>query len=521
MTHLPVKSVWTKDFARKVDEGCIAQTGIPQDAIIERAGLAIAMRIRNLPARLSRTVLVLAGIGNNGADGMAAARNLHEWGFDVHVVLVHDAAHDKRRTASNRLQLHILERLRVPIETYVFHLIQQKFTQQDTIIIDSVLGLGFCGPLRDGPIKDALIECAQLKQKTVVAVDLPSGMSADGADATVPLRADICITFGQGKICHYLDPHRSHCGELHVEDVGFVQSIISSLTASTPPAIEIADDDAQWRKSNPFLRMPRDAHKFQRGHVLVIGGSNGKMGAPLLAAMSALRTGSGWVTVARTGAQDSTLESLHPELTWEDLQVSDFAAIAQFCQSRNVRSVVVGPGWIQQELDDVAIESIRGLMAHGIKFVFDAGATHGLESLVAPRPFSGNAAIATPHPGEWLKLRAKQIPTKVIGLNEIAQANSAAKSLGMSMIYKSSTPLLFSSNIGVPVIFPFTDERIAKAGSGDVFAGCLGALSMHCSDWKESVGAAFAQMAFATRIASVQFGNKGITATDLINAIGF
>ncbi len=521
MSQRPVKTIWTNDFARSVDEGCITKLGIPQDSIIERAGLVIAERVRDFSTKQNRSVLVLAGTGNNGADGLAAARNLHEWGCDVRVVLVHDAAQDKRRTLSNRTQLQILGRMQVKIENYSFNLIQRQFAHLDTIVIDAVLGLGFKGTLRDGPTKDALMECAQLKSRRVIAVDLPSGMAADGGDSVPPLVADLTVTFGEAKICHLIDPHRNKCGEICVEDVGFARSIVSETEQSHPAEIQLAFEESTWRQSNPLSNLPRDTHKFKRGHVLIIGGSDGKMGAPLLAALSALRCGAGWVTVARNAGTDQTLEKLHPELTWEDLSVADFSAIASFCERRQVRSIVIGPGWVKQELDDRAMQSIQALMNQGMKFIFDAGATHGLESLLSSRPFTGDHAIATPHPGEWMKMKAHAFPDRINGLAEIQQSRQAAKSAGISVIYKSSTPILFHASGVAPIVVPFTDQRIAKAGSGDVLAGCLGALSIHCEDWPSTVGIGFAQMAFATRIASIQFGDRGLTAADLVAALGF
>ena len=168
--------------------------------------------------------------------------------------------------------------------------------------------------MREGICKTALKEAASLKWKKVVAVDLPSGMQADFWSDKALLKADYTITFGARKLVHSLYPSKDSCGHVEVAKIGFAKEAIEISQGDTT---SISLDKDLVREMEPWQGLSPYAHKYDRGHVLVIGGSEGKLGAPAIAASAAFYAGAGWVSVALSSGLEQ-LSNLPAEVTYEN-----------------------------------------------------------------------------------------------------------------------------------------------------------------------------------------------------------
>jgi NAD(P)H-hydrate epimerase len=260
--------------------------------------------------------------------------------------------------------------------------------------------------------------------------------------------------------------------------------------------------------------------------VLVIGGSPGKTGAPLLAATAALRAGAGWATVAMPPAALATLRGDVPrELTFEDLFTGEDLnplALATFLEERRVRAVVCGPGTMGNPLDAETLAVLADFSRdHSGFVVLDAGATHGLAALLAGG-LAGDPErwLVTPHPGEWRKLGPEFdfTPLSALGL---ARARRLAERLGVSLLYKHATPVFVPAHPAAPGFVAAEGSlALARAGSGDLLAGAAGAHG--AAGLTSAVSALRSQVliAWAARLAAERVGEHAVLASDILQDIG-
>lgn len=288
---------------------------------------------------------------------------------------------------------------------------------------------------------------------------------------------------------------------------------------------------ARILSENPWALLPENAHKYDRGHVLVIGGSAGKVGAPLLCAMAALRGGAGWVTVAIAKADYHAGPSpeIPPELTFEDLHKNDGtidqSRLETFLRTRRVRSIAVGMGWITNKLNAKILTTI---LTHLDKvdgnLTIDAAATQGLADLTQPLPKTLRPmlrrVIATPHVGEWSKMSEKSFG-KIKSKTDLAKAVELTRVLGFNIFYKSSVPLLLSPDSKVsPIAVTAGNRTLARAGSGDILAGVISALGLSQLPYWFIACRAQCQVAKAADTAGKAYGVDSVIASDVIRYLG-
>lgn len=515
--------VWDRVFSRTVDRLTSEQFKLPPLVLMENAGRDLAEAVLEIGA-LDAPVIVLAGLGGNGGDALVAARYLAEAGCDVHSYIVANKS-DAKANELCRTQIDILRALhRAPQEFREGCL--RRFADDEPIVIDGILGLGFQGSLdEEGVIFRALAEAATLEGATVVAVDLPSGMDCDSGEfQEIPLPADVTVTFGGRKPAHILAPARDLVGDVLTLDIGFPAAAQDAALGVHRPQIVLPDPKELVAK-NPWSDLARSAHKFDRGHVLVIGGSAGKTGAPLLAAMSALRAGAGWATVAMPDSATASLRGDVPrELTFEPLfdgERLNPITLARFLDERKVKAVVAGPGSVQNPLSAEVLAVLADYTADGGGFVvLDAGATHGIAPMLDNLDCIPEKWLLTPHPGEWTKLGPgfDVAPLTTAG---IRSANAASERLGVSLLYKHATPILVAGSPKAPAFVSIEGTlALARAGSGDILAGVIAA---HGAAGLTTVLAALRSqviVAWAATLAAEQVGEHGVLARDIISQIG-
>ncbi len=467
--------VWTRAMAAAIDEQSIQRYGIPGIDLMERAGRAIANACKSY-AQKSHPMIVLAGRGNNGGDALVAARLLHAEGWNVKVVEVTDSP-EHPGTPSYQEQKQKILAQKIPFAPYQQHCLDAYQNARCTIL-DGLLGIGYRGPQLRPLTAMALQEAQSLREKCVIAVDIPSGIDVDDWQTKeAPLPATATVTFGAKKPAQVLAPARQLCGDVVVDDIGFSTKAVDAVIESAPLRFIVADEK-NIVANNPWHTLSRDAHKYDRGHALILGGSEGKWGAPVLAGLSALRCGAGWVTLGFAPAEQPRLINLPPDLTYETLTHKDgfnWEKVATFIRERRVRALVVGPGMMHSPVDEKALRILRPLMDEvGLRCVFDAGALQGLGDCLDAHPLPEGYTVLTPHPGEWLKLSAT--PLSLVPVDALEHTLRTLKKWGVAAFYKSSTPLALNPQTPRDVfLLDSGSNTLAKAGSGDVLSGAIAA----------------------------------------------
>lgn len=273
--------VVTAEEMRRIDRSTIESLGIPSNVLMERAGVAVAKRIKEMYKK--GRVVVLAGGGNNGGDGIVVGRELFGSGWPVLVLLL---IKEDRLSPDCLSQLRIAKKLGVPIE---FRTDISKADIHGAIVVDALLGTGLNKEI-EGSMAGVIV-FLNSQRAHVISVDIPSGISSDtGQVMGVAVKADCTVTFGLPKRGHLLYPGAEYVGKLIVENIGFPEEYLNSEDLK----VEVFDRDKV--ASLIPIRHPY-SHKGDYGHVLIVAGSKGKTGAAMMAARACMRTGAGLVTI--------------------------------------------------------------------------------------------------------------------------------------------------------------------------------------------------------------------------------
>jgi hydroxyethylthiazole kinase-like uncharacterized protein yjeF len=486
---------------RATDEWAIRELGIPGLELMERAGTGLA----ELTIEQARTgpIAVVCGKGNNGGDGLVAARILRDRGFEVRVLTL-GAAEELQGDARTNL-----ERLPgAPPEPF-----DAAALAGAAAIVDAILGTGFSGAPRE--LAASAIEAINSAggRAAVIACDVPSGVDATtGEVAGAAVQANATATFHAGKPGLWLAPGKAHAREVRVIDIGIPRRG-SPVTAS---AGLIAD---AVRYSIP--RRGRESTKFAAGSVLVCGGSTGLTGAPCMASESAMRAGAGYVTACVPASLNAIFESRLLEVMTVPLPDHDGSmepAAADLVLERAARSgaLVLGPGLgreppafelarsIAQRAELPLLIDADGLNAH-------AGA---LQSLAA-RP---SATVLTPHAGELARLLESD--SEAVGRRRLGSARDAASQAGAIMVLKGDDTIVAEPE-GRVGISRGGASALATAGTGDVLSGVVGAFLAKGMDPFHAACAGVLVHVRAGQIAAVDVGPEGVIARDVIEALPF
>ena len=387
-------------------------SGISEQTLIERAGRAVAEEIvRRFGAR--RTV-VLAGPGNNGKDGLVAARCLKDWGWPVTVT-------DDLKGAG--------------------------------LIIDALFGAGLN---RDFPADVAArVRAAGVP---VVSIDVPSGLDGlTGQPRGAAIRADLTVTFFRKKPAHLLYPGRAFCGEIVVADIGIPESVLDGIA----PKLH--------ENARPVVPQPRaDAHKFMRGHAVVWSGPRFNTGAARLTAQAAARAGAGLVTMA--GERDA-LDVHASHVSSVMLKpISSQEELRMLLADNRITAICIGPA---AGLGELTRKTVLRVLKSASAVVLDADAF----TVFADDPMNlfdalkarTAATVLTPHEGEFQRLFGF---LSLDPANKVARARGAAAASGAIMLYKGPDTVIAHPD-GRCVINGNGSSTLAVAGSGDVLAGVI------------------------------------------------
>ena len=472
---------------RALDEDTIVQRGIPGGVLMESAGRGVVTVLHQLhdatKINLGQAqILVIAGPGNNGGDGMVIARYLHEQGlrFELWVVA------ERSRVRSDAL-LHLVAAEAAGVTAHFCDrdttLLRERLAslQREDLIVDALLGTGLQRSVTGGLAQ--VISSINASRAVTVSVDLPSGLDADRgvpSDATTEpciVRADFTVTLAFPKLGLVGSPGFLFAGEIFLADIG----IPNSLCPRHKVSAQLVDASVLAPLAAP--RSPI-GHKGSHGHLLIIAGSPGKLGAALLSTEAALRTGVGLCTLALPkDAQDGSLGSRCPEAMTLPYVLAETALEAQLLPALSGKSALaVGPGLAPVP---AIRELLLALLAHGPQpMVFDAEAINqlvGAESHLLARARRGAATVLTPHPGEAARLLGTT--SAAIQADRVTAARTIAEKTGSVVVLKGARTLVVeppepakrASESRLAVI-PTGNPGMGSGGMGDVLTGMIAAL---------------------------------------------
>ena len=443
------------DEMRAADAWAIEEMGVASLDLMERAGVGLARVAAEVARGRPGAVKVVVGKGNNGGDGLVAARVLREEGREVEVLATGDLDELEGDPRAN------LERLPGPgPEPF-----DAKRLDGAAVVVDALLGTGFEGEPRE-PVAGA-IAAINAGEAPVVACDVPSGVNASTGEVEgEAVRAEATATFHAPKVGLYVAPGAFCAGRVEVVEIGIPRGA---------PGAERAGLVAE-RVLDLFPRRRREGSKFTSGVVLVVGGSLGLTGAPAMAAMAAQRAGAGYVQVAvpepvQPAVDLRLLEEMSRGLPHDDgAHTPDGVEVVEEMTER-AGAVVLGPGIGRS---DPAVEFARQVARRATApLLIDAdGLNAHAEALDSLRERSA-PTVLTPHEGELARLLGTDSGS--VGEHRLDSARDAAERSGAVVLLKGDDTLVVPPD-GRVAVSPGATPALATAGTGDVLSGLVGAL---------------------------------------------
>jgi len=478
-----------------VDRWAIEQRGIPSLELMETAGAALA-RETELAAGPG-PVRIVCGKGNNGGDGLVAARLLRAAGHRVDVLSIWPLDELSADATAN------LERLGGGAEVVSDDGWEAALAGSGAIV-DAVFGTGFAGAPRGGAM--AAIAAIAAAGATVVACDVASGVDAStGEIAGVSVPADVTVTFHAAKVGHRIAPGKRRTGRLVVAPIGIPDGAPGAPAAGTvnAGALELPP------------RRGADSTKFSSGEVLVVGGSRGLTGAPCLAAGAAIRAGAGYAIVCCPASLEPILEAKLTEVMTLGLEDTDgglAAAAAEPILERAERSacVVVGPGLGRAEHTRRLVREVVPRVPAPL--LIDADGLNALGTDLGLLRDREAPTVLTPHGGELGRLLGRD--SGEIAARRLAGARAASEASGAVVVLKGDDTIVADGeSVAVNAL---ESPALATAGTGDVLSGAIGALIARGTGPFAAACAGVHAHARAGRLAAGRLGAESVIAGDVV-----
>ena len=534
-----MRAVTTAEM-RELDRITIEELGVPGEVLMERVGYEVAKVARRIILANKDDmpfVQIFAGRGNNGGDAFVAARVLDEMGFRVGLLLAGDVG-DVDGDAGTHFDA--LEKTDVDV---------REFTSEDewsvllnapqfagTLLIDGLLGTGISGPAR-GVVAAAIdVINSYSKHAPVVSIDVPSGLNSDtGVAEGKVVRADVTVTIAAPKLGLLLPGALEVVGNVEVVDIGIPPEVKDSET----DLIDLITGDDVGEIMN---RRDQTSHKGCHGHVLLIGGAPGFSGAIAMAAMAALRSGAGLVSVLVPESISAIVAGLVPEaivhtgavnscgsLKGDSLDVCGWGSLGAVgedaprmakpphgCLGSVFSSILVGPGMTTHR--DGA-EILRKVLESSVEnIVLDADALNILASMPELMIKRRGGIIMTPHPGEMARLL--ELDTKDVQKDRFAAARDAAERFGTTVVLKGAGTLVVNEKEIIHINLT-GNPCMATGGMGDVLAGLMaGIVAQGYSVFNSACAAVYIHGSAGDFVAR-EVAQSGITATDVIKKLPY
>jgi NAD(P)H-hydrate epimerase len=505
----------TGEQMRRIDRRTIEGLGIPGLQLMEAAGRGVAEALlHDFPDAERMGVVVLCGKGNNGGDGLVAARYLSRRNITPRILLLAradqlkgDAAHNLRRALEHGLEVE-----EVP-DAAAWDLARSAL-KESCVVVDAILGTGVQGGARG--LAATAIDEINRSRCPVAAVDVPSGIDADSAEVEgCAVHAERTYTLCRPKLPLVLDPGAAHAGIVRVIPIGIPDD-----------AVQAENTQFEWIDSAAaaVLLPPRAAasHKGDYGHLLAVAGSPGKSGAAVLLARGALRCGVGLMTVATTTSAQERVAVQQAEIMTEPLAetadgtLAPAAADAALALVSRRDALALGPGLgTGPETVDAVRAIVRGCRA---PMVIDADGLNALadtEGLFLPSDRSPRVVL-TPHPGEAARLLG--CSARDVQADRIEAARGLARAHRAIVVLKGHQTLVADPG-GRVAVNSTGNPGMATGGTGDVLTGAVGAfLARKLGAWDAARLGVYLHGDAGDRAAG-RLGEDGVIASDLIDEL--
>jgi len=512
----------------KEAEDAANAAGLTYDAMMENAGRAVAQAIEEQFGATGRHITILIGPGNNGGDGLVAARYLSDLGASVSLYVW------KRRRLETDPNWQRLESYVLPTIHRADDPQGQKLAdliERSAIVVDALLGTGVSRPI-EGDLADLLRTARDAIDRrralrlplladpidpppaeeigpAVVAVDLPSGLHTDtGALDPLTLPADLTITFAAPKRGQVLFPGAAYVGQLLIADIG----IRPEYLPDGLPQLATTHFIAGLLPARPLR-----GHKGTFGRAMIAAGCLNYCGAPALAASAAYRVGAGLVTLAVAPPVQRLVAPKLTEATYLLLPHQEGAIAAPAADAlaqglTGYSALLVGPGLGQAETTAQFLDSLLPQLPD-IPLALDADALNLLAKQSRWWTRLPPETIITPHPGEMSRLSGT--PVREIEANRLDFVPEMAHQWGTVIVYKGAFTVVAAPE-GETVVMPFANPALATAGSGDVLAGAIaGMLAQRLPPFEAAVAGAYLH-GLAGELARERFWEAGVVAGDLL-----
>lgn len=497
MKILPVEKI------READEYTIKNEPISDINLMERAASACFDWIYS-QVPIEKKILVVCGTGNNGGDGFAIARMMATSGYKVDVLLVGD--HEK---LSNSCRINY-DRFKAIINGQIDHFVQGKYPESyfhnRDIIIDALFGSGLTRSI-EGESKE-VIRLINESEAVKIAIDVPSGLFCDktviGVNDRVTIKADYTLTFAPPKLAFFFPENDLFAGEVNLLDIGIMQEFIDNTEVKN---YMITREMCQGilKRRNKF------SHKGTFGHALLISGSEGKMGAAVLAAKAALKSGAGLVTAHVPRCGITIMQTALPE-AMADIDVANdcFSSVNDLAP---YAAIGVGPGLGKSNITQNALKLL--IQNTGSPLIIDADAINILGENKTWIPFIPKGSIFTPHPKEFERLIGEA--ANDFERNKI-QIEFSIK-YGFFVILKGAHTVITTPD-GTCYFNSTGNPGMATGGSGDVLTGILtGIKAQGYSPMETSILGVYLH-GLAGDLAMNDLGMEALIAGDIINFLG-
>ena len=506
--------ILTASQMSKAEEEC-AGIGISTSQLMENAAKAVAEEVKHILDDIDQQrILVLVGPGNNGGDGLVAARYLHDWGAEISVFLLNERAPDDPN-------LKLILKSGVTCVSIAKDADLNKFDEllaSADAVIDAIFGTGRSRPLQ-GVFKQVLDKVSLVKMERqelhIFALDMPSGLDSDTGEAdSACIYADDTITLGFAKPGLFNSPGAGKAGRITVVDIGIPEHLAEQARE------ELLGDG--WARA-VLPRRPIEANKGDFGRVLVVAGSINYIGAAYLACEGAMRVGAGLVTLAVTSSLQPILASKLTEVTYLPLPESRHGVVSPdavkviYQELDRYHVLLLGCGLGQSEsvikfINAILLGSRRGLPP----LVLDADALNALARIPQWWKRLDTNAILTPHPGEMSRLAGTSIDK--IQSNRADIATALADEWHKTIVLKGAYTVIAAPG-EQPRISPFASPGLASAGTGDVLAGAIAGLVAQGLSLGDAAACGVYLHGKAGEVVESELGDAGMMATDLLPAL--
>ncbi len=487
---------------RNMDSRAVKELSIPEEMLMENAGLASYRVISREAAVKGQKCLVICGPGNNGGDGLVVARVLHSNGADVKIFL---AAGEGKFKGAAKSNLKIIKNLPIKMRQVESASAVKNEILHSRVLVDALLGTGLDREVSG--LYRALIQLMNESGKTILSLDIPSGINGDTGEVMgTAVRANCTVAFGLPKVGNMLYPGYDYCGKLFVSHISF------------PPAMhENASLKIQTNDHISLPARPPDAHKGSMGKALFIAGSTSYYGAPYFSALSFLKAGGGYAYLAAPRSVASVVARKGSEIVFVPLKETAAGSLSLANRQRLLElsektdMVVIGPGLSLEEETGQLVRELttaikKPLLIDGDGISALAEDLHLIRQRRAP-------AILTPHLGEMARLTKETM--KHLSGYRIPVLQETAGDLGAVLVMKGAHSLIGAPD-GRVFINLSGNSGMATAGSGDVLAGAIAAMFGMGLPLEDAVRKGVFIHGFAGDLAAADKGEDGITASDIL-----